>query len=260
MPDTPVPPQADEVLLRAADVSKEDAFGAEGSIEEPPNKIGGGIPASESPSLTPTPSSDISQSERQARKGDTSSDRIIEKLRTDWPNFPTSAMGMTETVDGKLRWLARRNGETHQHAEDLAERLRKGELVQFDSAEQQSTAIELAKAMNAKDAALKSEKEGEVVTAEPVEFESLGEDERKRMVGEMLAGKYDGGLRSQKNPAASGLMTEILHNLARNESWTPQKREKFVQSMSRLVPQEPPGQQGKSQQSKRDRKPKKQAA
>ena len=155
-----------------------------------------------------------------------------EELRLDWPNTPLTGSGLTESIVQKVTWLAKRLPHGYWTPSQIAERYEGGYMVRFNSDEEKELVLKLAaESANARAAHL-SEKSGETVEAEDMQFESLQErgDEKERLADRMARGVYE-------EPAKRGnrMLDSVMRQLDNNETYKSEDAEKFRGRVDRLI-------------------------
>lgn len=181
----------------------------------------------------------------------------IESLRQDWPAFPIhhppssssscAEVALSQGISEKLRWLSRRFAHSHNTSMELAQRLFKGELVHFHSAEEQKEVEEFAREMAEERAQeLRTRPNGGMgVTEEQpikVAFRPLAEEEKRELVRGMVKGEYRDDEKNAASAAAptttdgaSPLMEGIMQNLRNNGTYGRGDTEKFLGKLKEVV-------------------------
>lgn len=194
----------------------------------------------------------------------------MQDLRKDWPPIPTSSdLAMTESVDEKLTWLARRTGMEYVPPGELATRLFEGEIVLFETEEEKAVGLELARQMAVRKTwrtAKRKNREYFTEKAEnmsilekpedpddepdepdlfememdlrkmkiqPVEvvFEPIAQAERKEVMDAFTKGDYAPPQR-QRLP----LLDNVVRNLRNNETYQGPESVKFMAKLESLIP------------------------
>jgi len=157
----------------------------------------------------------------------------VDELRADWPNTPLSPTGLTESVQQRIEWLARRLPHGYVTPGQLAERYHKGEFVRFESEEEKQKVLEIAADLAKQRAAKLTERKGQEVPAEDMAFEDVSSRSKDRNI---LADTYVKGtyppLEKQKMP----FLDTIVRNLRNNETYHGAETEKFIETIQGLIP------------------------
>ena len=155
-----------------------------------------------------------------------------EDMRSDWPATAISASGLTEGVQQKLEWLAKRIPHGYITHEDLAERLHKGDLVRFESEEEKTKVLRIAADLAKARAEMLTERKGEQIAPEEMEFTDVGSgEEKQQLVDTMVKGVYP-ELEAQKLP----FLNQVVRNLRNNETYHEAETGKFMDKVLSLLP------------------------
>lgn len=156
----------------------------------------------------------------------------VDSLRQDWPAFPSSPLALSEGVEEKLRWLSRRIAHSHPTTMELARRLFKGELVHFQSAEEQKEVEKLAGDMAAERAQTLNGRANATETHEPVAvaFQPLAKSDGEQLAKRMVRGEY-------VEPLVKGneVMEKVAVNLRNNGTYGEGDTEKFFGKLREVI-------------------------
>lgn len=173
-------------------------------------------------------------------------DAKIDDLRSDWPNTPLSATGITESVVQKIEWIARRLPHGYQSPEQIAEHYLKGNLTRFESEEEKQLVLKIASEMSAK---RKEEVQERPFPKHPrfrhvqdTSFTSLQgkESEKNFLLNTTVKGDYVDNT-EQKFP----FMQNVARMLGNNETYGSIQSQKLLARLQALIPQGRPAAQAK---------------
>lgn len=162
----------------------------------------------------------------------------LEDLRKAWPSIPTGQTAQLESIEERLRWLAKRTpvGFTPHH--ELALRLIKGDLVAFESEDEKVAVFELVKKMQSRAAEEETEEKGEIIEPKDVGYQSLPSEQAKQLTDHFIRGTY-----AELTPQRFPLLDQVVRQLRNNETFQDEKSQRFLSKIGSLIPQQQAQQQ-----------------
>lgn len=160
----------------------------------------------------------------------------LEDLRLDWPSVPTGPVGMVTGVEEKLRWMARRMQHGYDSPHELAYRLHKGGLVQFESEEEKVEVLKLAQALEEKKASELSERTGEEVETKPAGFSTVN---KKTEDTDVLSNMYIKGIyptvADDEYTRNYPFLKEVVRVLGNNETYGGREGDMAVKTIQKFL-------------------------
>lgn len=163
----------------------------------------------------------------------TPEDLTLDDLRVDWPSIPTDKIGMIESISSKLRWAAGKMQHDYDTPADLAHRLRRGDLVHFESEAEKAEVLAIVR----KDSP----------------FWPVGTSERQILADKLIRGIYiDSKATKQihharssdstKSPsttatstAATNLISSVVQNLDNNGTYQARETDQLVRTIQKVI-------------------------
>lgn len=180
----------------------------------------------------------------------------LEDLHIDWPTVPSGKIGMVETVSSKLRWMARRMQHGYDTPHELAQRMHRGEMVQFQSDKEKQEVLKLAKELAEKRADRLLERKGEQVSIRDPSFKAVAEGDRDFLANEFVKGIYSPTAESPANKKENtkkqsgsnqqhSLLSHVDSILANNHTYRRRDREQLLSTIGQVFKRGPaPGATG----------------
>lgn len=145
----------------------------------------------------------------------------LEDLSVDWPSIPTGQVGMVEGVTSKLRWMAGRMQHGYDTPVQLADRLRRGEMVHFESPEEKEAVLKIT------------------TSKEPTPFWNVGERDRRVLAQQLVRGDYEdevkGGRHLMKQEKRHRFLDEVIRMLGNNETYHTREKSQLVGTIQRFL-------------------------
>ena len=132
-------------------------------------------------------------------------------LKPTWPALPTA--GNKASVSETVNWLSDNFVGSYNPPRELAKRVYEGDRVSFADEAERNEVMRVVKEIAAERAPKNPDNPDAAVEPEPINFEAIGEGERKQMIEVLLRGGYE------KNPDSRRVENlSVLANVARNLS------------------------------------------
>ena len=149
------------------------------------------------------------------------------------PAVAVGEFGMSELVEEKLRLVARSSMmEGRAGREEAVRRVLAGGLVRFETEEEKEEALAEAEKISKEVAELKSERKGELVEPEAIEFVGLEEEERQAVMESLLKGEYA----IEGEGAGDGVMGHLMRSTSRNETYLSKDKSALLEKVRTLLP------------------------
>ena len=163
-------------------------------------------------------------------------DTTAENLHRLGPAVFLGQRGMSEIFEEKLDELAPAGlRDLGVRDTELVKEILSGEFIRFKSDEELESVIALANSKVKQYVEMRSEEKGEVISSTPIEFETLNEETRTRMITRWLKGEYVLGDLHSKNAAIRHLRTAT----GRNGSYLPKDQDSIAAKVRGLLPAQP---------------------
>ena len=160
-------------------------------------------------------------------------DTTAEHLHKLGPAMFLGQRGMSEIFEEKLDKLAPAGlRDLGVRDAELVKEMLSGEFIRFKSDEELQSVIALADSKAKQYAETRSEEKGEVISSTPIEFETLNEDTRTRMITHWLKGEYALEDMHSKSAAIRHLRTAT----GRNGSYLPKDQDSIAAKVRGLLP------------------------
>jgi hypothetical protein len=164
----------------------------------------------------------------------TPEDLSIEDLRVDWPSIPTGQVGMVESVQEKLRWMARRMQHSYNTPQELAVRMQKGKMVYFESATEKEEVLKLVKEAEEKRADLLTEEEGFVKKPKRFGFQPVEEKDRNVLTKSLIQGVYPPI--NEPKQHSHQFLADVTRMLGNNETYADSEKRHLMGTILKLLP------------------------
>jgi hypothetical protein len=158
----------------------------------------------------------------------------IEKLRQTWPSLPIGRTAIVGSVLERLAWMSDRLVNGYDSPQELAKRVHDGKRVLFGSEEEKTRVIELANEMAAERAKKLTERKGQIVEPEHVNFEVISEEDKRALLGKLVAGKYP--KLEETMLETSPIIDDVLRNLRNNEAYQIAESTRFMGKLMESLP------------------------
>jgi hypothetical protein len=162
----------------------------------------------------------------------------MEELRLDWPATAIDGKGLAESAQQKLEFLAKRLPHGWLSRQELAERFHKGQMVHFESAEEQKEVLAIAAELAKSRADMLTERKGEPIAPEDMSFGDVSAEEKGRLGAKMVKGEYP-ALQTHRMP----FLNQVERNLRNNGTYHEMETGKFMEKIESLLPANRGGQQ-----------------
>jgi hypothetical protein len=165
----------------------------------------------------------------------TPEDLSLEDLRVDWPTVPTGEVGMVTGVEEKLRWMARRMQHGYDTPQELAQRLRHGKLVHFESEEEKNEVLKVAGALTAERVKQREDKD---ITPTDARFVSVRKEDRARLSDDLIKGSYppiEGVKGGRQGKQTHAFLDEVVRILGNNETYNARDRGQLYYTIQKLL-------------------------
>lgn len=157
---------------------------------------------------------------------------MITNLERTWPSFPTVSGARDSTVIESLLRLSDRTPNGYIAPHELGQRLFSGQYVHFFDEKEKSQALVEARKFSQQRADKQSQRKGELVEPEKVDYEPMSMDDRGSLVQLLVQGKYA----ENKHVGKAAVVGEVVRNLANNETYqTAGKSSQFVSKLESLL-------------------------
>lgn len=157
---------------------------------------------------------------------------VLSNLERTWPSLPTNSGAHHFAVVDKLLRLSDRTPNGYIAPQELGKRLLNGQYVHFLDEKERSQALVEASKLSQQRADEMSQRKGELVEPEKVEFGRLSTDDRRVLLQSLVEGKYT----QNEYFGQASVVGEVVRNLANNETYqTAGKSAQFVSKVESLM-------------------------
>ncbi|PLB44686.1 hypothetical protein P170DRAFT_429450 [Aspergillus steynii IBT 23096] len=157
---------------------------------------------------------------------------MLSNLERTWPSFPTNSGAHHSTIIDKLLRISDRTPNGYVPPQELGRRLFNGQYVHFLDEEEKSQALVEASKLSQQRADEYSQRKGDLVEPEKVEFEQINTDDRGVLLQSLVQGKY-----TKTEPLGKvSVVDGVIQNLANNETYQAAgKSSQFVSKLESLM-------------------------
>ena len=155
-------------------------------------------------------------------------------MKETWPSLPTDAKASVAGVEEKLSYLTRRYANGYVPPYELGKRLYEGKSVRFYSEEEKNEAIEEARRLAQQHADELTQRKGDLVEPERIEFQPISSEDRNTLIRTLVQGHYN----DTEPPSAkeSPHLHHVQVNLNNNATYnTPGKASQLMAKVESLL-------------------------
>lgn len=163
------------------------------------------------------------------------------ELKGTWPALPIS--GNTAPVLSTMNWMSANYTGSFHPVDELAKRVCDGERVSFANEAEKEEVLKMARDLAAKRAE-KDAKDGATAEPEPVDFEPISGNDKKRMIDTLLRGGYETGAGAGQT-GASPILANVARNLSNNSTYTSTDTARLLAKLSKGLPAAKPAAKAK---------------